>query len=314
VDTRKWPRKNDAESINARQEALGLDGEVTGIELEPWARAQEMLTGVAVIPVSVVGPVELELGEYELREPGGELAETGRARDTVFVPLAHTEGGLSASLYRGARAVAESGGFRTFVLADRITRASCFVFTSAGEAVAFSRWLEGELDSILEPRKQVMQLRRFDLQPPFLGARALGKDVQDQLGPVDHLDVELFLQVALLPRGQLLVEDQQVEVRFMLERTERLPLALPDEERGVGVLPPLRLGADHSQPRGARELSQLEHLLFDLGQSLPFVVKGHQVGTFRRAVGIPDQLASLPMIAGGSRPIAASRSSTSETP
>ncbi len=148
MDVRKWPRKNDADSIKARQEALGLDGEVTGIELEPWTRAQEMLTGVAVIPVSVVGPIELELGEYELREPDGELAETGRARDTVFVPLAHTEGGLSASLYRGARAVAESGGFRTFVLADRITRASCFVFGSAAGAVDFSRWLEGELDSI----------------------------------------------------------------------------------------------------------------------------------------------------------------------
>ena len=147
-DESKWPRKNDADSIKARQEALGLDGEVTGIELEPWARAQEMLTGVAVIPVSVVGPLELELGEYELREPAGELAETARTRDTVFVPLAHTEGGLSASLYRGAKAVAESGGFRTFVLADRITRASCFVFASAAEAVAFSRWLEGELDSI----------------------------------------------------------------------------------------------------------------------------------------------------------------------
>ena len=101
-----------------------------------------------MIPVSVVGPLELELGEYELREPAGELAETGRARDTVFVPLAHTEGGLSASLYRGAKAVAESGGFRTFVLADRITRASCFVFASAAEAVELSRWLEGELDSI----------------------------------------------------------------------------------------------------------------------------------------------------------------------
>ena len=104
---------------------------MTGIDLEPFARAQEMLTGAAVIPVSVVGPLELELGEYELREPGGELAETGRARDSVFVPLAHTEGGLSASLHRGARAVAESGGFRTYVLADRITRASCFVCGSA---------------------------------------------------------------------------------------------------------------------------------------------------------------------------------------
>jgi hydroxymethylglutaryl-CoA reductase (NADPH) len=148
VDVRKWPRKNDPESIRARQEALGLDGAVTAIDLEPFARAQEMLTGAAVIPVSVVGPVELELGDYELHEPRGEVVEVGRVRDSVFVPLAHTEGGLSASLHRGARAVAESGGFRTFVLADRITRASCFVCGSSAEAVELARWIEGELESM----------------------------------------------------------------------------------------------------------------------------------------------------------------------
>ena len=148
MDVRKWPRKNDPDSIRARQEALELDGEVTGVELEPFTRAQEMLTGAAVIPVSVVGPLEVELGEYELRGPGGELAETGRQRDSVFVPLAHTEGGLSASLHRGARAVAESGGFRTYVLADRITRASCFVCGSAAEAIELARWIERELDAM----------------------------------------------------------------------------------------------------------------------------------------------------------------------
>jgi hydroxymethylglutaryl-CoA reductase (NADPH) len=148
VDVRKWPRKNDPDSIRARQEALGLDGEVTAIDLEPFARAQEMLTGAAVIPVSVAGPIEVELGEYELREPDGAVVETGRAMDSVFVPLAHTEGGLSASLHRGSRAVSESGGFRTFVLADRITRASCFVCASAQEAIQLARWLEGELEAM----------------------------------------------------------------------------------------------------------------------------------------------------------------------
>ncbi len=146
--TRKWPRKNDATSIQARQEALGLDGEVTGLDLEPFATAQEMLTGVAVTPVSVVGPIELELGEYELHEPGGEVVETGRAQDSVFVPLAHTEGGLSASMQRGALAVAESGGFRTYVLADRITRASCFVCASAADAVELAQWIADELSAM----------------------------------------------------------------------------------------------------------------------------------------------------------------------
>jgi len=145
VDSKRWPRKNDPASIRARQEALGLNGGVTAIDLAPFASANEMLTGAAVIPVSVVGPLRVELGEYELEEPFGRLAETGRARDEVYVPLAHTEGGLSASLYRGARAAAESGGFRTWVLHDRITRASCFVCRSTEEAVQLARFLDAHV-------------------------------------------------------------------------------------------------------------------------------------------------------------------------
>ena len=57
--TQRWPRKNDPASIRARQEALGLDGDVASHDLTPWARAQESLTGVAVVPVSVVGPLVL---------------------------------------------------------------------------------------------------------------------------------------------------------------------------------------------------------------------------------------------------------------
>ena len=180
MDVRKWPRKNDPDSIRARQEALELDGEVTGVELEPFTRAQEMLTGAAVIPVSVVGPLEVELGEYELREPGGELAETGRQRDSVFVPLAHTEGGLSASLHRGARAVAESGGFRTYVLADRITRASCFVCGSAAEAIELARWIEGELDA--------MRAWLAEQDDPSLSKHARLREVKTHVvGPMCHV-------------------------------------------------------------------------------------------------------------------------------
>jgi hydroxymethylglutaryl-CoA reductase (NADPH) len=147
VQTRKWPRRNDPDSIRARQEALGLDGDVTALDLAPFAAAQESLTGVAVTPVSVVGPLRISLGEYELTEPEGRLEERGRAEEDVYVPLAHTEGGLSDSVYRGARAVAESGGFRTFVLADRITRASCFVCRDTAEAVTLARWIEDSLDA-----------------------------------------------------------------------------------------------------------------------------------------------------------------------
>ncbi|MFL5966216.1 MAG: 3-hydroxy-3-methylglutaryl-CoA reductase [Gaiellaceae bacterium] len=176
----RWPRKNDADSIRARQSALGIDGPVTAIDVSPFVNANEMLTGAAVIPVSVVGPLELELGEYELEEPFGRVTEVGRSRDTVYVPLAHTEGGLSASMYRGARAVAESGGFRTWVLRDRITRASCFVFRTTEEAVQLSRFLEAH----------VAELRRWlaERSEPWLSKFAKLREVETHVvGSMCHV-------------------------------------------------------------------------------------------------------------------------------
>src|SRR5437763_1136697 len=117
----RWPRKNDEASIRTRQEALGVDGLVTSIDLAPFASAAESVTGVAVIPVSVVAPLVVSLGEYELTDDG-EVRETGRSQEEIRVPLAHTEGGLTASMTRGAKAAQESGGITTHVLHDRITR------------------------------------------------------------------------------------------------------------------------------------------------------------------------------------------------
>jgi hydroxymethylglutaryl-CoA reductase (NADPH) len=150
VELRRWPRKNDPASIKARQEALDghVDREVFEQDLTPWAKAQEALTGISVIPTAVIGPLTISLGGYQLTEPEGELVERGRSTEEVFVPLAHTEGSMSDSLYRGARAAAESGGFRTEVLRDRITRASCFICRSAEEAAQLARWIEGELPAM----------------------------------------------------------------------------------------------------------------------------------------------------------------------
>src|SRR2546423_15028158 len=81
MELRRWPRKNDPDSIEARQKALGLSDGVTRIDLAPFVNAQEMLTGAAVIPVSVVGPLEIELGEYEREEPFGRVTGTSRTQE-----------------------------------------------------------------------------------------------------------------------------------------------------------------------------------------------------------------------------------------
>src|ERR671936_2953204 len=62
----RLPRKNDAASIAARREALGLDGDV---DLSAYTNAAESVTGVAVIPVSVA-QLHIALGEYELSAEG----------------------------------------------------------------------------------------------------------------------------------------------------------------------------------------------------------------------------------------------------
>ena len=142
----RWPRKNDEASIEARRAAMGVDGGLTtSVDLAPFATAAESLVGVAVIPVSAA-PVEIELGAYELTEDG-DVAETGRATETVHVPLAHTEGSLTASMTRGALA---AGTVRTYVLHDRITRASCFVCRDAADAIALARWIEAEVPAMRE--------------------------------------------------------------------------------------------------------------------------------------------------------------------
>ena len=175
MKVKRWPRKNDAASIRARQEALALDGLVTSIDLEQFAGAAETVTGVAVIPVSIA-PIGIELGDYEL-DDAGAVQETGRSTETVHVPLAHTEGGLTASMTRGAKA---AGTIRTHVLYDRITRASCFVCTSTADAITLARWLDGELEA--------MRAWLADSNDPFVSRHAKLREVTTHVvGPLCHV-------------------------------------------------------------------------------------------------------------------------------
>jgi hydroxymethylglutaryl-CoA reductase (NADPH) len=169
------PRKNDPESIAARRSALRLEGDG---DLSAYVKAAESVTGVAVIPVSVA-QIRILLGEYELSEDG-DVVETGRGDEEVVVPLAHTEGGLTASVQRGAKAAGLSGGIRTHVVADRITRASCFVCRDAGEALALARWIGDRVDDA----------RAFlrDAGIPELSSYAVLREVKTHVvGPMCHV-------------------------------------------------------------------------------------------------------------------------------
>lgn len=102
---------------------------------------QEAYVGQMVLPVGVVGPLIVSLGQYNLIEPDGRPVESARIMDRVMIPLGHTEGGLSASMLRGIKAANEGGGVSTHILQDQMTRDSALVFDRVEEAIKLQEWI-----------------------------------------------------------------------------------------------------------------------------------------------------------------------------
>ena len=106
-----------------------------------------------------------------------------------------------------------------------------------------------------------MESGGLDLEPSFMRPGVLSEDLEDHLGAVEDARLELQLEVALLPRAQIVVADNQVESAFHLQLAQLVDLAHADEVRGVDLGPPLHVGADDLDACGAREVGQLGHLL-----------------------------------------------------
>eukprot|EP00814_Leptocylindrus_danicus_P015990 CAMPEP_0116032666 /NCGR_PEP_ID=MMETSP0321-20121206/18312_1 /TAXON_ID=163516 /ORGANISM="Leptocylindrus danicus var. danicus, Strain B650" /LENGTH=651 /DNA_ID=CAMNT_0003508159 /DNA_START=572 /DNA_END=2527 /DNA_ORIENTATION=+ len=83
----------------------------------------EIVVGYVPLPVGMVGPCTLN----------GE---------SVYIPMATTEGCLVASTNRGCKAITAGGGAVSTLLRDGITRAPCLRFESAAEAAALALWAQ----------------------------------------------------------------------------------------------------------------------------------------------------------------------------
>ncbi len=146
---RPWPHRNTPAAIASRRLALSElpswrpeDARILpGKDADPesLAATQEAFTAQMVLPVAVVGPLDLTAGEYRATE-AGRLVERDRHSERLLLPLAHTEGGLSASVQRGILAANRDGGVRTFMVADGMTRDGLYVFDTAGEALRAADW------------------------------------------------------------------------------------------------------------------------------------------------------------------------------
>ena len=83
----------------------------------------EIVVGYIPIPVGMAGPITLN----------GE---------SVYIPMATTEGCLVASTNRGCKAISQGSGASSTILKDGITRAPCVRLPSASEAAEVALWID----------------------------------------------------------------------------------------------------------------------------------------------------------------------------
>jgi hydroxymethylglutaryl-CoA reductase (NADPH) len=197
----RWPRANRAAAIAQRQDHLRAlpHWEAAHQHVLSWpvpaeilGNFQECLTGHMVLPVGVIGPLPLDLGNYTL-DDAGAVQEQGRQSEQVYVPLAHTEGGLSASIQRGASVATLAGGIRAYVLADRMTRDCCFVFRTTTEALTLARWITGHAGVMAAWLRDPANPLRHDgpqreEDAPLLSSHAVLRGVETHVvGPMCHV-------------------------------------------------------------------------------------------------------------------------------
>ena len=101
----------------------------------------EIVVGYVPLPVGLVGPLTLN-------------------NESVYIPMATTEGCLVASTNRGAKAISQGGGAHSRVVRDGITRAPCVRMASAMEAADLKLWCE-------EPQNFALLKQAFESTTSF---------------------------------------------------------------------------------------------------------------------------------------------------
>jgi hypothetical protein len=75
-----------------------------------------------------------------------------------------------------------------------------------------------------------------------VAAGALRKNIENQTGAIDHPAVKRLLQIALLRRGQSVIENDEFDVVRLTGKTQFFGLAAADEHLGIGTGPAPREG------------------------------------------------------------------------
>jgi len=116
----------------------------------------ENFTGVAQVPLGFAGPLTIH-GEH--------------AQGDIIVPMATTEGTLIASYNRGMKVINLSGGVRCTVVGDAMQRAPVFVFSTAGEARDFVKWVDDNFAKIAEEAEATSSVAKLQYVDSYLASK-----------------------------------------------------------------------------------------------------------------------------------------------
>jgi len=106
-----------------------------GFDPELASKNIENMIGTVQIPLGYAGPMTIH-GEY--------------AEGEFLIPLATTEGALVASISRGMSVISASGGARTAVFSDAMTRAPVLKVDGIDHSKKVMDWIESHMDEIDE--------------------------------------------------------------------------------------------------------------------------------------------------------------------
>lgn len=136
------PRSWSVESWKKRVDFLhGIVGEklpflTEGEQIQDCADLKgniESFIGMTQIPTGLIGP---------LRINGSE------AQGDFYIPLATTEGALTASYHRGATLISRCGGATSVCMTEAVQRSPCFRFESFPQAGSFLVWVLSHAEEI----------------------------------------------------------------------------------------------------------------------------------------------------------------------
>lgn len=130
--------------------------------------------------------------------------------------------------------------------------------TAARGTGATATHLPGQrLTPAAQSRQHVLHLRERDLRLALSGLGVLGEDVEDQGGPVDHLDLDDVLEVDELAGAELTVAHDGVRSGLEHDVTQLLGLARADVRRRVRLVAALDDAVEHERARCLGEGGEL---------------------------------------------------------